>query len=153
MNPSRERTDEGRLVTGGLGALAALALPVLAVAALLGGRASVAGALAGLLLVGMLVGGSAGLLRLVKGRSPATAVTTLVMGFVGRLLAYAVVLAVLGRIGGLDPTALALTAALGVVVALAYEVRLLSRLPRLFWIDADRERPRAVSNATRSQPL
>lgn len=150
---SRDRTDEGRLISGGLGALAALAMPVVVGAALVGGRASVAGAVAGLALVGMLVGGSAGLLRLVKGSSPITAVTTLVLGFVGRLLAYAVVLAVLGRVGGLDPTALALTAALGVVVALTHEVRLLSRLPRLFWIDADLERPRAVSNATRSQPL
>jgi hypothetical protein len=146
-------SDEWRLAVGALRALALAAIPVVGGAALYAGRPGVAGAGAGLALVALLFAGAAALLALVAHRGPTTALTVLVMGLGVRLLAYVAVLTALDAQGWVHRPSLAAATGLGIAITLAHELRLLARMPRLFWIDADTDRPRAVSNATRSQPL
>lgn len=145
--------DERRLATGALRALGLLSLPVAAAAGLYAGFPGVAGAAIGLALVALLFAGSAALLGLVADRRPTTALWVMVMGVVVRLLAYAAVLAALDGAGWAHRPSLAAATGLGIALTLAYELRLLATTPRLFWIDADTDRPRAVGHATRSQPL
>lgn len=145
--------DERRLAVGALQALAGLALPVAGVGALAAGADGVVSALTGLGLVAVLFAGAAGLLVLMADRRPTTAIWVMVMGVPVRLLAYAAVLAALAGSGWVHPASLAAATGLGVAVTLAFELRLLATTPRLFWIEPDTERPRAVTNATRSQLL
>lgn len=143
--------DERRLSVGALRALAAVAVPVIPGAAVLAGAPGVRGALAGLALVGLLFAGGAELTRLVADRRPQTIALVLVMGVVGRLLAYAAALAWVANLGGVHRTATALSIVVALVVVLGHEIQLLSRLPRLFWVDADADRSPAVPNAIRSR--
>ena len=145
--------DERRLATGALTALAVLAVPMIAGAALYAGAPGVVGVATGLGLVALLFGGAAALLSLVVDRRPTTALAVMVMGVLVRLLAYAAVLTALDGTGWVHRPSLAAATGLGIALTLAYELRLLATMPRLFWIDADTDRPRAVGNATRSQPL
>jgi hypothetical protein len=146
-------SDEGRLSWGALRVLGLLAVPLCAVAWWTAGAAGLAGAGVGIALVALLFGGGAALLAVVADRRPTTALWVMVMGVGARLLAYAAVLSALDGLGWVHRPSLAAAAGLGIAVTLGYELRLLKRMPRLFWIDADTDRPRAVSNATRSQPL
>jgi hypothetical protein len=148
-----QRRDERRLAVGAVRALALLAVPVAAGAAVAADAAGVAGALVGLGLVALLFGGAAALLVMVADRRPTTALGVMVIGVVVRLLAYAAVLTWLDGYGWVHRPSLAAATGLGIAVTLAYELRLLATMPRLFWIDADTDRPQAVGNATRSQPL
>ena len=153
MSARREPSDERRLWVGALRVLTLLAVPVGAGAWVAAGPAGVAGALVGLSLVALLFAGSAALLSLMADRRPTTAVSVMVMGVPVRLLAYVAVLSALDGQGWVHRPSLAAATGLGIAVTLGYELRLLASLPRLFWIDADTDRPRAVSNATRSQSL
>lgn len=145
--------DERRLSVGALRVLGLLALPLGGGAAMLSGLPGLAGALSGLALVALLFAGAAALLALVVDLRPTTALSALVMGLGLRLLAYVAVLSALDAQGWVHRPSLAAATGLGIAITLAYELRLLATMPRLFWIDADADRPRAVSNATRSQPL
>jgi hypothetical protein len=147
------RADEWRLAVGALRALALLAIPVAVGAYVAAGAEGLAGAGAGLSLVALLFAGAAALLALVVDREPTTALAVLVLGLGVRLLAYVAVLTALDAQGWVHRPSLAAATGLGIAITLAYELRLLARTPRLFWIDADTDRPRAVSNATRSQLL
>lgn len=143
--------DERRLSVGALRALALVAVPVLPVAGALAGPSGVLGAAAGLALVGLLFGTGAELTRLVARRRPATVALVLVMGVVGRLLAYGAVLAWLDRLGEAHRTAAAASIVVALVVVLGHEIQLLSRLPRLFWVDAPADSSPTVPNAIRSR--
>jgi hypothetical protein len=145
--------DERRLATGALWALGALAVPGSLTAGLVAGASGVAGVLVGLGLVALLFAGAAWLLSLVVTARPTTALGVMVMGVVARLLAYAAVLTWLDGTGWVHRPSLAAATGLGIALTLAIELRLLAATPRLFWIDADTDRPQAVGNATRSQPL
>lgn len=147
------RFDEARLRTGALWALALLGAPATLAATLVAGAAGAAGAVAGLVLVGILFASGAHALRRAGGRRPMAMVTTLVLGLMGRLLAYAAILAGLEWLDVVHRPTVAVTTGVAIAVVLLYEVYLLARMPRLFWVDADTHRLRAVSNATRSQPL
>ncbi len=153
MPHAERRVEEWRLSTGALRALGWTAVPVVGGATWLAGLPGLAGAAAGLALVTVLFAGAAALLAMVVDRSPTTALTVLVMGLGVRLLAYVAVLTALDAQGWVHRPSLAAATGLGVAITLAYELRLLARMPRLFWIDADTDRPRAVPNATRSQLL
>lgn len=145
--------DERRLASRALWALAALAVPAAVAAGVVAGASGVAGVLVGLGLVALLFAGAAWLLSLVVGARPTTALTVMVMGVGARLLAYVAVLTGLDATGWVHRPSLAAATGLGIALTLAVELRLLAATPRLFWIDADTDRPRAVGNATRSQPL
>lgn len=152
MSGESER-EERRLVLGALQALSVLALPMAGAGAVAAGTAGAVSALTGLGLVALLFAGGAGLLVLVVDRRPTTAIGVMVMGIPARLLAYAAVLGALAGSGWVHPASLAAATGLSVAVTLAFELRLLATMPRLFWIEPDTERPRAVTNATRSQLL
>lgn len=155
MRADRHRADEWQLAFGALKVLAALGVPLVAGAALVAGWPGAAGALAGIGLVALLFGGSAVLLSVMVTRRPTAAVAALVVGLVVRLIAYAAVLAWLDGLGWVHRPSLAAAAGLGVAVALAYELRLLARMPQLFWIDTETDRPHQAAStaATRSQSL
>lgn len=153
MTRQRPSPEERRLAVGALRALALLAVPATAVAWVVAAMPGVVGALAGLGLVAILFGGSAALLHLVADRGPTTAMATLVSGVAARLVAYAAVLTALDGVAWVHRPSLAIVTGIAVVVVLAYELRLLTAMPRLFWIDPDTDWPRAAVNATRSQSL
>lgn len=143
--------DERRLARGAGITLAALAVPMSAIAGLSAGRPGVAGALIGLALVGLLFGGAALLLAETAVRRPEGGVGVLVAGAVVRLIVYVAVLDLLSSAAWVHAPSLALATAVGIAVTLAAELLLLARLPHLFFIDADAARPPAT--ATRSEPL
>ena len=143
--------DERRLAVGAALTLAALLPPTLVVAGLLAGLPGIAGAAVGLALVGLLFVTAAALLAVVATRWPTGGLGVLVAGAAVRVGIYVVVLDLLGDVAWLDATSLAIATAIAIAVTLAAELRLLVRLPRLFFIDADAARSPAT--ATRSEPL
>jgi hypothetical protein len=145
--------DERLLARGALSVLAVLALPAAATAAVVGGLPAAASALIGLGFVLVLFGASALLLSWVAGRRPSTALAVLVGGVAGRLVLYAATLSALTQVAWIHRPSLALATGAAVAVTLAYELRVLSRTPRLFWVDAGAPRPSALTNATRSRSL
>jgi hypothetical protein len=153
MSATARSPEERRLAVGALQALALLAAPVAVTAWAVAGSAGAVGALAGLVLVGILFGGSAALLHLVADRGPTVVMATLVSGVAARLVAYAAVLTALDGVAWIHRPSLAIATGIAVIVVLGYELRLLAAMPRLFWIDPDTDWPRAAANATRSQSL
>lgn len=155
-NGAERGTDERRLAAGAVWAVGLLALPAGVLAGLAAGWAGVVSALIGLGFVLVLFGAAAALLAWVAGRNPTRGlrgVGVLVGGALVRLALYAVVLVALARLTWLHRPSLAWATAAAIAITLAYELRLMARLPRLFWVDAEAARPTAVSNTTRSQTL
>lgn len=153
MRPDDRTTDERRLLSGAVGVLGVLALPTVVVATLLAGWPGAAGAIAGLGLVAVLFTGSAALLGWVGRRAPSRAAGVMLAGAFGRLAFYVLALSILARVEWLHRPSLAIATAIAVGVTLAYELRLVSRMPRLFWVDSRAGRPTAVLTTTRSQSL
>ena len=145
--------EERLLARGALMVVLLLALPAAAIAAPIGGWPAVASALIGFGFVLVLFGVSALLLSWVAGRDPSTALGVLLGGVAGRLVLYAVVLNVLAQVAWVHRPSLAVATGAALAATLAYELRLLSRMPRLFWVDAGADRSPALSDATRSRSL
>jgi hypothetical protein len=145
--------DERRLASGALKVLGALALPVAGLAFLASGVPGAVSALIGLALVLVLFGASALLLAWVAEHASASFLGVLVGGLLVRLGLYAATLMALSTVSWVHRQSLAGATALGVAVTLGYELVLLHRSPRLFWVDAAAARPSATSNATRSRSL
>lgn len=143
--------DERRLAIGAALTLAALTPPVLAVAGIVAGLPGIVGAAIGLALVGLLFVAAAGLLAVVAARWPTGGLGVLVAGAAFRIGIYVVVLDLLSGVAWVHASSLAIATAIAIAVTLAAELRLLARLPRLFFIDADAARSPAT--ATRSEPL
>ncbi|MCC5946840.1 MAG: hypothetical protein JJT89_00155 [Nitriliruptoraceae bacterium] len=146
--------DERRLATGALTILAVLAVPVGAVAYLAVGWDGVVSAMFGLGLVAILFGASAALTAWVAARNPHDAgIGVMVAGVLVRLPLYVVALSLLTRVSFVHGRSLAAATAVAVTVTLAYELRLLARMPRLFHVDAAAATPTAVATDARSEPL
>jgi hypothetical protein len=128
-------TDERKLAAGALRVLALLAVPVGAVAWLAAGPAGAISAMVGLSLVLVLFGVSALLLAWGAGRGTDVSLGLLVGGAVGRLLLYMLTLSLLGQVAWIHRPSLALATVTAIALTLAYELRLLARSPRLFWLD------------------
>jgi hypothetical protein len=138
--PVSDGAAERRLAVRALILLAVLAVPATAVAGALQGAAGAFGALAGVGLVALLFGGG-GLVQSVAVRRGATEMGAVLMAGLGaRLLGYLVALVALSQVATLHRPSLALATALGVVVATYYEMRLISRTPQLFWVQARPQR-------------
>jgi hypothetical protein len=127
--------DERALAIGATRLLSLLAVPSAALAWLLAGPSGAAGALVGLGLVLVLFGASAWLLAWVAARRSDAGIGLLVAGSAGRLVLYVVTLSLLSQVSWVHPRSLAVTTAAAIAVTLAYELRLLARTPRLFWLD------------------
>ncbi len=141
-------SDERKLVRGALLVLSALALPTIGVGYASVGWEGAVSALLGLSFVLLLFGGSAVLLvRAARRRDDGIAV--LVVGALVRLPLYLVSLALLSQLSWIHGRSLALATLVGVAVTLAYELRLIARSPRMFWIDPEAAASTVV-DATRS---
>jgi hypothetical protein len=152
--------DERRLAFGALRILAVLAPPVVGVAYYVAGWAGAISALIGLSFVLVLFGASAAILAWVSARpgvssDPATGngVGLMVLGATVRLPLYLVALVLLERVSWIHGRSLAAATGIAVAVTLAYELRLMAKMPRLFWVDAAAGRPSAAPNDTRSETL
>jgi len=126
---------ERRLVRAAVLTIALLALPVSAVAWALVGPSGALSALVGLGLVLVLFGGSAAALVHVASRGRGAGIGVLVGAAALRLPLYLVVLLGLSGVPWVHGRSLAAATAVGVAVTLTAELRLLSSLPQLFWID------------------
>jgi hypothetical protein len=134
--PGADGRAEARLAVRALRSLALLAIPVVAAAAALQGLPGALGAAAGLALVGVLFGGG-GLVQALAVRRGVEQMGAVMLGGLGaRLLAYVVALMALEGIAALHRPSLALATAVGLVWATIYEMRLISRTPELFWVQA-----------------
>lgn len=144
--------DERRLMTGALRSQGLLAVPLVAGAAWVAGAPGALGAATGSALVTGVFAGSAALLWLLVRARPGVAVWSQVVGLAARLVAYAAVLTWLDGQVWVHPPSLAVAVGLGVAVTLAYELRLLARSPRLFWIHPQSDRPTAAASTTTRSP-
>ncbi len=149
ITPGGPGSDERKLVTGAGAAVAAIGLPAGIIAYLAVGWSGVASAAVGLSFVWVLFGGSA-LLLARAARQRDDGIATLAAGALIRLPLYLVTLSLLNQLSWVHGRSLALATAAAVAVTLAYELWLIARSPRMFWIDPEAVRPSAVSNATRS---
>jgi hypothetical protein len=129
-----------RLARQALLVLVALAVPTLLAAGALRGRPGVTGAAAGLALVGVLFGVAGLAQALAARRSPSALIAVVLTGLAFRLVIYLAALQALGSLPALHRPSLALATAFGLVVTLTYEMRLVSRTPELFWVDAGGDR-------------
>jgi len=141
--------DERALVVGATTAVAVVGLPAGSIAYLVAGWNGAASAVIGLVFVWVLFAGSA-LLLVRAARQHRAGIALLVVGAAVRLVLYLVVLILLSQLSWVHGRSLALATAAAVAVTLAYELWLIARSPRMFWIDPEAVRPSAVSNATRS---
>ena len=149
--------DERQLATGALRVLTMLAVPAGAIAWSATGPAGFVSALIGLGLVLVLFGGSALVLAWAAGRGSDAGLSLLVGGAFARLMLYAVTLSLLGQVSWVHRPSLALTTVTAIALTLAFELRLLARSPRLFWLDTAAGSSTSVagvpSTATRSPTL
>lgn len=149
-----ESVDQRRLAAGAAKVIGLLAVPATGLAALAAGWPGVAGALVGLGFVLLLFGASALLLAWVTERTTgAVGVLLLAGGSVVRLVMYLATLFALNDVAWVHGRSLAAATGVAVAVTLAYELRLLAGMQRLFWVDAAAGRPSPADNDTRSQPL
>lgn len=149
-----DAADQRRLAIGAVRVLALLAVPVAAIAATFAGWQGVISSLIGLGLVLILFGASAMLLSWVSERATGPAgVMVLAVGAVLRIMLYLGILFGLNQMDWVHGRSLAGSTGLAIAVTLAYELRLLSQMQRLFWVDAAAGRPSVAANDTRSQPL
>lgn len=128
---------ELRLAGKALLAIGVLAVPVAVAAGVVEGVPGVVGALAGLGLVAVLFGASGAAMAFAARRVPSAMVRVAVIGFAVRLALYVAVLQVLGQAATVHRGSLAIATAVGVVVTLYYELRLISKTPQLFWVESD----------------
>jgi hypothetical protein len=149
--PSGPALGRGELRLAGRAVLVLclLAVPVAAVAAAMQGRDGALGAVAGLGLVAVLFGASGAAQGLAARRGQSAVLAVAAIGLGVRLALYLVVLQLLAQVAALHRPSLAIATALGFVVTLFYEMRLISRTPELFWVelgDSDRRaaHPRAA---------
>jgi ATP synthase protein I len=148
--PNGGPRDELALLRGALLALTVTAVPVVGLAGWLVGAEGALGALVGIGLVAVLFGGSAAVLAFVAARRGGAGIGLLVGGAALRLPLYLAVLSALSDVPYVHGRSLAAAAAIAIAVTLAVELRLLARLPRLFWVDAAATRPSALAHDTRS---
>lgn len=158
--------DERRLAFASLRILAVLAPPVLGVAYYVAGASGALSALIGLSFVLVLFGASAAILAWVSARSSSAGASAsadlsarkgvglMVLGAAVRLPLYIVALVLLEQISWIHGRSLAGATAIAVVATLAYELRLMATMPRLFWVDAAAGHPSASpTDDTRSDTL
>jgi hypothetical protein len=146
----RTLSDERRLAarTGAL-LLALATLAGLSAGLAVDGGAALS-ALVGVGLTAVLWGVSALLLVWAAERGKGAALGILVGGAAVRLGFYLVVLESLSQVAWVHRPSLAIATAVSLTVTLVAEMVWMTRLPRLFWVDAEASRPTALSHATRS---
>jgi ATP synthase protein I len=130
---------ELRLAASALRVIALAAVPVTGAAFVLAGaRGALGAAIAAGVVAGMFLL-SGGLLSLAAPLGPSALLAAALGGYVLRLMLYALLIVLLRPLEGFSHASLAVSAAVLLVVALAWEIRVVSRTPELFWLDAGAE--------------
>jgi hypothetical protein len=158
MMSARQLTDEQKLLRGVSYALVVVAVVVVSGAWILQDMYAALSAAIGVLFVALMVGGSAAILaRVARSQSPfltgSGGVMALAAAAMIRLPVYLLALWGLSQVAWINPRSLAIAVVIGIVVTLVYELRLVSALPRLFWIDTSVARPTVPATDSRSEPL
>ena len=124
--------------------LLALSIPTIAVAWLLAGTGGALGATIGAaVVIGMfLMTGS--MMSWAARISPTAMLAAALGGYLLRLMIYAGLIVLLRPVEAIHDASLAISAAVLLVIALAWEVRLVSRQPSLFWVDPKAPTPRSA---------
>lgn len=158
MTKTRELSDEQKLLRGVVGALTVVTVVVVSGAWIIQDVFAALSAAIGVLFVALMFVGSAAILaRVARSQSPfltgSGGVMALAAAAMIRLPVYLLALWGLSRVGWVHPRSLAIAVVIGIVVTLMYELRLVSALPRLFWIDTSVARPTVPATDSRSEPL
>jgi hypothetical protein len=158
MMSARQLTDEQKLLRGVSYALVVVAVVVVSGAWILQDMYAALSAAIGVLFVALMVGGSAAILaRVARSQSPfltgSGGVMALAAAAMIRLPVYLLALWGLSQVAWINPRSLAIAVVIGIVVTLVYELRLVSALPRLFWIDTSVAQPTVPVTDSRSEPL
>jgi hypothetical protein len=119
-----------------------MAIPALAIAAAVAGAGGALGAgIAAAVVGGMFI--MAGALMSWAARIGPTALMAAVLGgYLLRLLIYALLIVLLRPVEAIHGPSLAITAAVLLLAALAWDVRLVSRVPSFYWVNAASPGPR-----------
>ncbi|HEY8339620.1 MAG TPA: hypothetical protein VIK95_07110 [Egibacteraceae bacterium] len=134
---------ELRLAGSAIVLVLALAVPVVAVAAAVAGAGGALGAgIATAVVAGMLLM-TGGMLSLAARFGPTALLAAALGGYLLRLMIYALLIVLLRPVEAIHGPSLAIAAAVLLIAALTWEVRAVSRTPRLFWVDATRSAPAA----------
>lgn len=145
--------DERRLAIGAAIAIGIVAVPAAVLAYWAAGWQGAVSALIGLAYVLLLFAAAAALLSWSVARNPNGGMGVLIGGVMARLPLYAVSLALLSNVSWIHGRSLALATVAGIVITLGCEIRLISKSPRMFWVNPAAVSSAAVSNATRSETL
>jgi hypothetical protein len=111
------------------------AVPMLSYAWLAAGAPGLAGAAIAVILVTVLLWGSAVLLTVLVRRSGTALMVGVYAGFIARLAATAVVLAALQPLEGIDMLSLVITTIVLMITVLIYESWHVCHTPDFFWVD------------------
>lgn len=137
--PEPIRAGDGvelRLARSAVGFLLVLGIPVIAVAGLVDGAGGAASAAIGAaVVVGMFLMAGATMSWAAR-ISPAALMGAVLGGYLVRLLVYALLIVLLRPVEWLSGPSLAISTAVLLVAVLAWEVRVASRNPSMFWVDA-----------------
>jgi len=133
---------ELRLARSAVLVVVIMAIPALAIAAAVAGAGGALGAgIAAAVVGGMFI--MAGALMSWAARIGPTALMAAVLGgYLLRLLIYALLIVLLRPVEAIHGPSLAITAAVLLLAALAWDVRLVSRVPSFYWVTAASPGPR-----------
>jgi hypothetical protein len=121
---------------GALKFLAVIAVPVICIAWLVAGQDGALSAGIAIALVAGMYLMSGALLSYAAKIGPEALMAAALGGFALRLCIYGLLLVLLTPIERIDGPTLAVTAALLIVATLVFEARMVSRMPHLYWVDA-----------------
>ena len=146
--PEPIRAGDGvelRLARSAVGFLVVLGIPVIGVAALVGGTpGALSAGIGAAVVIGMFLMAGATMSWAAR-ISPTALMGAVLGGYLVRLMVYALLIVVLRPVNWLDGPSLAISTAVLLVAVLAWEVRVASRNPSMFFVDADAGRAPATA--------
>jgi len=142
---------ELRLARSAVGVVGVLAIPALGIATVVAGPGGALGAgIAAAVVGGMFI--MAGALMSWAARIGPTALMAAVLGgYLLRLLIYALLIVLLRPVETIHGPSLAITAAVLLLAALAWDVRLVSRVPSFYWVNTSTA-PRSLRTKAKIGP-
>jgi hypothetical protein len=129
------RQVELRITRSALIVVAAVAVPVLAVAWFAAGSPGLLGAGIGVALVAVLFAVTGVAMALAAPRGPAALMAAALGGFAAQFVLYALLLVLLRPVEGIDGPSLAIGTAVVMVTTLAAVAWHVNRVPSFFWVD------------------
>lgn len=133
-NAEASRDPELRIAASAVRAVLLLAVPCLAISTWLAGSNGLLGATIATAIVLAMFGISAALAAIAAPHGPTAMLLATVGGFALRLMIYAILIVVLDPVEAIHGPSLAISAAVLLLGALAWEVRHVSRTPGFWWV-------------------